>query len=499
VSVRWWEVAPAVGALPAGGVPQKEGHSALPRGGEEELSRSLSHAVAAQPPVGASGALAFVLPALVSSLVLMLCFLVRRQDLDEGFRTFAVTAVLLSFPGANRFRQRPARIAAGLVVSWIGSLLLLALLAWWIPSWRQLDIVALLMWAGLTPLAHFLAVLCGQAGIRWVLQRPSALRPALIVGAGDLATRMGRVIEGRRSLGQSLVGFIEDRAPDRRAYQSVGRVVGRFDDVIDCVRRHQVRDVYVTLPLSRQPRLLALLDRLCDTGVSIYYVPDLEGIPVMHGRLRTLDGVPLVGLLESPFVGVNGVVKRLSDIVLSLLILLVISPVMLLLAVGVRLSSPGPVIFKQRRNGVDGREIIIYKFRSMTATDDGAVVRQAKRGDPRITPFGAFLRRTSLDELPQFINVLQGQMSIVGPRPHAVAHNEEYRRIIGAYMLRHKIKPGITGWAQILGHRGETDEIGKMVARVACDIDYLRNWSLGLDLRIIARTVWLVFMDRSAY
>ena len=471
----------------------------MPRAGEEDLSRSFPHAVAAQPPVATSGVLASVLPAGVSLLVLLLCFLARQQELGESFRTFALTTALLSFPGANRFRQRPARMAAGLLWSWAGCLILLAAMAWWIPSWRQLDLVALTMWASLTPLVHLAAVLIGRAAISWVLQRPASLRPALVVGAGDLAARVGRVIEGRGSLGQSLVGFIEDRAPERRAYQSVGRVVGSFDDVIDCVRRHQVRDVYVTLPLGQQPRLLALLDRLCDAGVSIYYVPDLEGIPVMHGRLRILDGVPMIGLLESPFVGINGVVKRLSDITLSLLILLMISPVMLLLAVGVRLSSPGPVIFKQRRNGVDGREIIVYKFRSMTVTDDGSVVRQATRDDPRVTRFGAFLRRTSLDELPQFINVLQGQMSIVGPRPHAVAHNEEYRRIIGAYMLRHKVKPGITGWAQINGHRGETDEIGKMVARVACDIDYLRNWSLGLDLRIIARTVWLVFMDRSAY
>jgi putative colanic acid biosynthesis UDP-glucose lipid carrier transferase len=165
----------------------------------------------------------------------------------------------------------------------------------------------------------------------------------------------------------------------------------------------------------------------------------------------------------------------------------------------VRFSSPGPAIFKQRRNGLDGEEIIVYKFRSMRAQDDGAVVQQATKADPRITPLGAFLRRTSLDELPQFINVLQGRMSIVGPRPHAVAHNEMYRQLIKAYMVRHKVKPGITGWAQIHGHRGETDTIEKMQARVEYDLEYLRNWSLGLDLQIIARTIKLVFFDRNAY
>jgi putative colanic acid biosynthesis UDP-glucose lipid carrier transferase len=173
--------------------------------------------------------------------------------------------------------------------------------------------------------------------------------------------------------------------------------------------------------------------------------------------------------------------------------------VLAIVAIGVRLSSPGPVIFKQRRNGLDGDEIIVYKFRSMRTMDNAAVIRQATKDDPRITPFGAFLRRSSLDELPQFVNVLQGRMSIVGPRPHAVAHNEQYRQIIKAYMVRHKVKPGITGWAQVHGHRGETDTLDKMRTRVEYDLYYLRNWSLGKDLEIIARTIKLVFFDRNAY
>jgi len=172
---------------------------------------------------------------------------------------------------------------------------------------------------------------------------------------------------------------------------------------------------------------------------------------------------------------------------------------LLAVAIGVKMSSPGPVIFRQKRNGLDGEEIIVYKFRSMRTQDNGAVVKQATKGDPRITPFGAFIRKTSLDELPQFVNVLQGRMSIVGPRPHAVAHNEEYRRLIKAYMVRHKVKPGITGWAQVNGYRGETDTIEKMQARVEFDLEYLRNWSLGLDLQIIIRTVRVMVFDRNAY
>jgi putative colanic acid biosynthesis UDP-glucose lipid carrier transferase len=168
-------------------------------------------------------------------------------------------------------------------------------------------------------------------------------------------------------------------------------------------------------------------------------------------------------------------------------------------AVAVKLSSPGPVIFKQRRNGLDGEEIVVWKFRSMTVTENGATVTQAKRNDPRITRVGAFIRRTSLDELPQFFNVLQGHMSIVGPRPHAVAHNEQYRNLIRAYMIRHKVKPGITGLAQVSGFRGETDVIDKMAGRVEYDIDYLRRWSLWLDLKIIGKTIVMTLFDRSAY
>jgi putative colanic acid biosysnthesis UDP-glucose lipid carrier transferase len=196
---------------------------------------------------------------------------------------------------------------------------------------------------------------------------------------------------------------------------------------------------------------------------------------------------------ETPFYGVNGLVKRISDIILASLIMVVISPLLAAVAIGVKMSSPGPILFKQRRYGLDGREIIVYKFRSMRVTEDGPVVKQATKDDPRVTRFGAFIRKTSLDELPQFVNVLQGRMSIVGPRPHAVAHNEMYRKLIKSYMIRHKVKPGITGWAQVNGLRGETETVEKMKARIEYDLDYLRHWSLRLDLSIIWKTIFVVF------
>jgi putative colanic acid biosynthesis UDP-glucose lipid carrier transferase len=192
-------------------------------------------------------------------------------------------------------------------------------------------------------------------------------------------------------------------------------------------------------------------------------------------------------------------VKRASDIVIAGTFLLLAAPLMLAIAAAIKLTSPGPVMFKQRRYGLDGREIVVYKFRSMTVMEDGGEIRQASRNDNRVTPLGAFLRSSSLDELPQFINVLQGRMSVVGPRPHAVAHNELYRKLIKSYMVRHKVRPGITGWAQVNGLRGETETVEKMRARIEYDLDYLRHWSLKLDLAIIWRTLFVVFKKQNAY
>lgn len=242
-----------------------------------------------------------------------------------------------------------------------------------------------------------------------------------------------------------------------------------------------------------------LLEALRDTTGSIYFVPDTFVTDLIQGRMDSVGGIPVVAVCETPFMGINRVVKRTTDIVLSILILILISPLLLLIALAIKLTSPGPAIFKQRRYGLDGSDILVYKFRSMTVMEDGAAVKQAQKNDQRLTPIGGFLRKTSLDELPQFLNVLSGKMSIVGPRPHAVAHNEEYRKLIKGYMLRHKVPPGITGWAQVNGFRGETDTLDKMKGRIDLDLDYLRNWSLRLDLYIILKTIWVVLKRENAH
>jgi len=228
-------------------------------------------------------------------------------------------------------------------------------------------------------------------------------------------------------------------------------------------------------------------------------VPDVFAFDLLNARMTDLKGLPTISIYDTPMVGGHKLVKRLQDIILGSAILLLISPVLLVIACAIKFTSKGDVLFKQDRYGIDGKKIKVWKFRSMTVADNANVVVQAKKNDSRITPLGAFLRRTSLDELPQFFNVLQGSMSIVGPRPHAVAHNEEYRKLIQGYMLRHKMKPGITGWAQVNGWRGETDTLEKMQKRIEYDLDYIHSWSLYWDLKIVFLTIFKGFINKNAY
>jgi putative colanic acid biosysnthesis UDP-glucose lipid carrier transferase len=276
-------------------------------------------------------------------------------------------------------------------------------------------------------------------------------------------------------------------------------MLGRLAEIPAFAKKNRVHLIYLSLPMASQPRIKELLDQLKDTTASVYFVPDMFVTDLIQGRSDSVCGLPVISVCETPFRGPAGLLKRASDLVLASLILALISPVLLGVALAVKLGSPGPVIFRQRRYGLDGEEIVVYKFRSMTVVEDGSTIRQASKNDSRVTRLGAFLRKTSMDELPQFINVLQGRMSIVGPRPHAVAHNELYRPLIKSYMVRHKVRPGITGWAQVNGFRGETDSLEKMEGRVRLDLDYLRNWSLRLDLYIILKTIRLVFKDSAAY
>ena len=419
---------------------------------------------------------------------------VQRSDLALCLLVFALT-----FPGRNRFKDKLLNAGTDIMASWVSLLAILALCGYATRSLQFFQREVLLTWAISTPLLQWLFMAIGRTILRRRAARPELRNSAVVVGAGPLGAKVSHALQANLEEGRDFIGWFDDRSDERVDAETAGRMLGTLRDVASYVRTHGIKEVYITLPLGSQPRILELTESLQGTTASIFFVPDVFGISIIQGRLQDMSGVPVVGICETPFTGTNELVKRLSDIVMATIILVLISPLLLAIAIGVKLSSPGPVIFRQRRNGLDGSEITVYKFRSMTTQDNGPVIDQATKGDPRITPFGAFLRHTSLDELPQFFNVLQGRMSIVGPRPHAVAHNEIYRELIKAYMVRHKVRPGITGWAQVNGLRGETETIDKMKARVEYDLEYLRNWSLGLDLQIIVRTLRVIFFDRNAY
>ena len=441
---------------------------------------------------------AFLEPS-ITVLTFLFITLYADEPVDRPALTLCLLVFALTFPGRNRFRDNLIAAGVDILSSWVTLAAILALCGYATRSLHFFDDAVLLNWLVATPVLQWLAVWIGKVALRRLSAQPSARRTAIIVGAGPLGVKVAKALADSSGHGVDFVGYFDDRTDDRVHPDAGPQRLGGLKDVATFITGRGVREVYITLPLGSQPRIVELLEDVQGTTASLFFVPDVFGISIIQGRLQDMNGVPVVGICETPFTGTNELVKRVSDIVLATIILILISPFLLAIAIGVKLSSSGPVIFKQRRNGLDGGEIVVYKFRSMTAQDNGPVVRQAVKDDPRITRFGAFIRRTSLDELPQFINVLQGRMSIVGPRPHAVAHNEEYRRLIKAYMVRHKVKPGITGWAQVNGHRGETDTIEKMQARVEYDLEYLRNWSLGLDLQIVVRTIRLVFFDRHAY
>jgi putative colanic acid biosynthesis UDP-glucose lipid carrier transferase len=299
--------------------------------------------------------------------------------------------------------------------------------------------------------------------------------------------------------GYQLKGYYDDRVNTREKGAEDIEITGNIDNLIEACKDGRIDSVYITLALAAEKRVKQIAEQLSDTTASVYLVPDVFTFNLLNSRWIDLQGITAISIYETPFAGVNSIIKRLEDIFLSLIILSLIAIPMLFIAIGIKLTSKGPVLFKQTRYGMEGEKIKVWKFRSMTVTDDGEKVTQAKRGDKRITPFGGFLRRTSLDELPQFFNSLMGTMSIVGPRPHAVAHNEEYRKQIHGYMLRHKVKPGITGLAQINGFRGETDTIDKMEGRVRYDLQYIQTWSLTLDIKIIFLTVFKGFKSDKAY
>jgi len=389
---------------------------------------------------------------------------------------------------------------SNLMISWAMMILVLIFLGYLTDSFEVFEEHVLITWAWITPIVILAVHFVIRKLLLLSLRSEKHRRNVVIVGVNDQARQLALDICSDGGNGLTLKGFFDDRDETRTGECVHASYLGKMDGLVDYVRTNKVDLIYITLPIRDQQRVLDILDQLHDTTASIYFTPDIFVYDLIQSHMDSIGDTPLVALCETPFSGTNGIIKRLSDIIFSLAILILISPLLLLLAIAVKVTSKGPIFFKQKRYGLDGQEIIVYKFRSMTVCEnDSSDIKQATRNDSRVTKLGAILRRFSLDELPQFLNVLQGRMSTVGPRPHAVAHNELYRGQIKGYMIRHKVKPGITGWAQVNGCRGETETVEKMQKRVEYDLDYLRNWSLGLDFIIVFKTIVAVFQNEDTY
>jgi putative colanic acid biosynthesis UDP-glucose lipid carrier transferase len=368
-------------------------------------------------------------------------------------------------------------------------------------AWPDLPRSTWLAWFLVTPALMSCARLAVRAAQRELRARGLNTRGFAIVGVTELGLQLARNIEQSPEMGLQLVGFYDDRSGDRTPDlpQDIGRRLGDLADLLRQARLGQVSVIFITFPMRAEDRIRHVLAQLADTTASVYIVPDFFVFELLHARWTQIGGLPAVSVFENPLYGINSVVKRAMDLVLSGLGLIVLGFPMLAIAAAIRLTSPGPALFRQRRYGLDGREILVWKFRTMRVCEDGPQIVQASKNDDRVTPLGGFLRRTSLDELPQLLNVLAGSMSLVGPRPHATAHNEQYRQVIQGYMLRHKVKPGITGLAQVNGWRGQTDTLDKMQRRIEFDHRYIREWSLWLDVKILIQTVWVVLRGTNAH
>ncbi len=457
-------------------------------------------------PIAVIALLQSVLPAAMIAGSLIVIARLQGVDFDQSLVALAVVSVALSLlilqppRGDNLALQiHVTSMGTSLLLRWLILLGFLLVMGYVTGASSQIARKVVVPWAVVAPVLVLAVLIALQWLMRETVLSPENQRSAVIVGFNETSLSLANRFASNPELCTRIVGFFDDRSPERLGTLGEFKLCGNLTDLADYARTNNIDVIFIALPIRHIRRVQDLLDELRDSTTSLYYVPDVFMFDLIQSRTVEIKGVPVVAMCETPFYGYRGIMKRVTDLGFTLAILVFALPVMLVIALLVKLTSKGPAIFPQRRYGLDGRQITVYKFRTMYVTEDGAHVSQARRNDPRITHLGGILRRYSLDELPQLINVLQGRMSLVGPRPHAVAHNEQYRKLIKGYMIRHKVRPGITGLAQINGCRGETSELSQMEMRVHYDLDYLRHWSPSLDLRILILTAVRVFKDSKAY
>jgi putative colanic acid biosynthesis UDP-glucose lipid carrier transferase len=426
-----------------------------------------------------------------------------KSTIVIGLIAIGVFNMVAEFVGLYRRWQGVAfeREVTCAVIAWAFTFFLLAGLGHLSIYSTELSGRSLVIWFAITPVFSLSCRLGFRIFSRWQNERGINTRKFAVVGINDLGIQLVSNIQAAPDLGLKFLGYYDDRPGDRTADlpSDADHKLGKLTQLVESAKAGDVEVIFITLPMRAEDRIRELIRELADSTVSVYIVPDLFVFQMLHSRWSDVQGVPVVSVFENPFYGVDGILKRTVDLILSSIALVLGAIPMAMIALAVRLTSPGPILFRQLRYGLDGKEILVWKFRSMTVCEHGDEVVQATQDDSRLTPIGEFLRRSSLDELPQLVNVLLGQMSLVGPRPHANAHNEFYRTQIEGYMLRHKVKPGITGLAQVNGCRGETETLDKMENRVVFDHQYIREWTIWLDLKIIVKTFGVVFFRDGAY
>jgi putative colanic acid biosynthesis UDP-glucose lipid carrier transferase len=445
------------------------------------------------------------LPAVLAGVMFYPLTRIYEVEYDRPFLVLSIVAASLTLvvlPTRNPTRQIISgrlELATTLLLRWSVLVAVLLALGYVTKFSEDFSRRVIVTWVLVTPLLLVMLSLILQEVTRALLRDAAQARRAVIVGCTAASMELSRRLEQHGELGLSVAGFFDDRGSDRLGCAKYAQLLGRFQDVSAFVNSRNIDVIFIAISPGQVARVRDLVHELGDTTASVYFIPDVSGFDMVQQRASEILGIPVVTMCETPFHGYRGLVKRLMDVSIALAGTVILAPLLLAIAIAVKRSSPGPVLFRQRRYGLDGREILVYKFRTMTVCENGERVIQAARNDTRVTPVGRHLRRWSLDELPQLINVLQGTMSIVGPRPHAVAHNEAYRKLIKRYMVRHKVLPGITGLAQVRGCRGETARVEEMEARVLYDLEYMRRWSPMLDLEIILATAIAVVRTDRAY
>ncbi|TXH70430.1 MAG: undecaprenyl-phosphate glucose phosphotransferase [Thiothrix sp.] len=404
------------------------------------------------------------------------------------------TDIYTSWSGRPFFRDEAMRT----VVTWLTTFFLLVFIIFIAKTSEQFSRVVLVAWLVTTPLL----LVFSRYTLRVLLSHLKRIgirnRNIAIVGITETGLRFADSINNQPESGLQVAGFYSVDS-DTVSLPGNYAKIGQTEDLLEAARNGTWDQIYLALPTQNQNFSSHLISQLADTITPVRLIPDNFTHALLHNKYLEIADTPVLCIYDAPLSAQRAFIKRAEDLIIGSLILILILPIMAMIALAIKVTSPGPVLFKQARHGLRGEEFQVWKFRTMTVCENGNVIKQATRNDVRVTKVGAFLRKTSLDELPQFFNVLQGHMSIVGPRPHAVAHNEAYRTLIPGYMQRHMMKPGITGWAQVNGWRGETDTLYKMQKRVECDMEYIRSWSLWLDLRIIVATAFKTLSDKNAY